>query len=106
MLQPTSAPGWLNRAATIGLALPCMVPRQWIEPPDYETAEGELLGDEERDDHEDRAHDGDSDDDERSRMLRHQTTPQRDSADGSRKARLPSTRDTTGKSKTLGQSTQ
>ncbi|KAG6025071.1 hypothetical protein E4U41_001618 [Claviceps citrina] len=39
-------PGWLNRAASIGVALPCVVPREWIEPPEYETADGELLDDE------------------------------------------------------------
>ncbi|KAL7627879.1 hypothetical protein AAE478_002074 [Parahypoxylon ruwenzoriense] len=38
-------PGWLNRAASIGVAFPCVVPRHWIEPPDFETADGELLGD-------------------------------------------------------------
>ena len=36
-------PAWLNRAASIGVALPCVVPREWIEPPEYETADGELL---------------------------------------------------------------
>ncbi|KAI9834648.1 MAG: hypothetical protein M1826_000050 [Phylliscum demangeonii] len=41
------APFWLNRAASIGLALPCVVPRDWIEPPDFETAEGELVDDDE-----------------------------------------------------------
>ena len=48
-LTGRSAPGWLNRAASIGLALPCMVPREWIQPPDVDTAEGALLedGDEE-----------------------------------------------------------
>ena len=51
-------PGWLNRAASIGVAFPCVVPREWIEPPDFDTAEGELLDDE----------DGSAD--ERSRMLR------------------------------------
>ncbi|KAI1417095.1 DUF862-domain-containing protein [Hypoxylon sp. FL1857] len=45
-------PGWLNRAASIGVALPCVVPRDWIEPPDYETADGELLDDEGLNDHE------------------------------------------------------
>ncbi|KAK3394657.1 PPPDE putative peptidase domain-containing protein [Podospora didyma] len=54
-------PGWLNRAASIGVALPCVVPRDWIEPPEFDTADGELL-DEDEDEH-DRA-------DERSRMLR------------------------------------
>lgn len=41
------APAWMNRAASVGLALPCMVPREWIQPPDHETAEGELLDEEE-----------------------------------------------------------
>ena len=50
-------PGWLNRAASIGVALPCVVPRDWIEAPDFETADGELL---DEDDHAD----------ESSRMLR------------------------------------
>ncbi|CAK7563017.1 MAG: hypothetical protein SEPTF4163_000874 [Sporothrix epigloea] len=36
-------PAWLNRAASIGMALPCIVPRDWVEPPDYDSAEGELL---------------------------------------------------------------
>lgn len=36
-------PAWLNRAASIGMALPCVVPREWIDPPDYGTAEGDLL---------------------------------------------------------------
>ncbi|KAF7562048.1 hypothetical protein G7046_g2111 [Stylonectria norvegica] len=50
-------PGWLNRAASIGIALPCVVPREWIEPPDYDTADGALLDD------------MDEDTDENSRML-------------------------------------
>ena len=50
-------PGWLNRAATIGVALPCVVPRDWIEAPDFQSAEGELLEEDEAGD-------------ERSRMLR------------------------------------
>lgn len=56
------APGWLNRAANIGVALPCVVPRDWVTPPE---ADGdELVGDGE----------GDSDEDstESSRMLRAQ----------------------------------
>jgi len=56
-------PGWLNRAASIGVAFPCVVPREWIEPPDFDTADGELL-DEESTDEEDESTD------ERSRMLR------------------------------------
>ena len=51
------APSWLNRAASIGVALPCVVPREWIAPPEYDTADGELL---------------DEDfEDERASMLRH-----------------------------------
>ncbi|KFY05916.1 hypothetical protein V491_08954 [Pseudogymnoascus sp. VKM F-3775] len=50
-------PSWLNRAASIGIALPCVVPKEWIAPPDYDTADGELI-------------DGDEDDtNESSRML-------------------------------------
>ncbi|KAF2770841.1 DUF862-domain-containing protein [Teratosphaeria nubilosa] len=41
------APAWLNRAAGIGLSLPCIVPREWIDPPDCETAEGALVDEEE-----------------------------------------------------------
>nr|POE47399.1 desi-like protein sdu1 [Quercus suber] len=44
------APTWLNRAASIGLAVPCMVPREWVSPPDVETAEGELVDQEEEED--------------------------------------------------------
>jgi hypothetical protein len=36
-------PGWLNRAASIGIALPCVVPKEWIAPPDYDTADGALV---------------------------------------------------------------
>lgn len=41
----TSRPGpaWLNRAASIGVALPCVVPKEWIAPPDFETADGDLV---------------------------------------------------------------
>ncbi|PSR77875.1 PPPDE putative peptidase domain-domain-containing protein [Coniella lustricola] len=56
-LTGRSGPGWLNRAASIGVALPCIVPRDWIEPPEYDTQGGDLLDEE-------------SDSDERSRMLR------------------------------------
>ena len=38
----------MNRAASIGVALPCVVPKEWIAPPDFETADGELMDDEER----------------------------------------------------------
>jgi hypothetical protein len=46
-LTGRSGPAWLNRAASIGVALPCVVPRDWIAPPDFETAEGELMDDDE-----------------------------------------------------------
>lgn len=42
-LTGRAGPGWLNRAASIGVAFPCVVPKEWIAPPDYETAEGELV---------------------------------------------------------------
>ncbi|KAK3070962.1 hypothetical protein LTR53_009522 [Teratosphaeriaceae sp. CCFEE 6253] len=48
-LTGKSAPAWLNRAASVGLALPCMVPKEWVHPPDCETADGELLDEEEED---------------------------------------------------------
>lgn len=44
-LTGTPSPGWLNRAAAIGVAVPCVVPREWVEPPEYDTAEGALLDD-------------------------------------------------------------
>ena len=42
-LTNRSAPTWLNRAAGIGVALPCVVPKEWISPPDADTVDGELL---------------------------------------------------------------
>lgn len=30
------APTWINRAASIGVALPCVVPEAWISPPEAE----------------------------------------------------------------------
>ena len=55
-LTGKSTPTWLNRAASIGVALPCVVPREWIAPPDHDTADGELLEE--------------NDEDERTSMLR------------------------------------
>ncbi len=46
-LTGRSGPGWLNRAASIGVALPCVVPKEWIAPPDFESAEGELVDEDE-----------------------------------------------------------
>lgn len=42
-------PNWLNRAASIGIALPCVVPKEWIAPPDFDTADGELVEDDQDD---------------------------------------------------------
>lgn len=54
LLTSQPAPSWLNRAASIGVALPCVVPKEWIAPPDADTADGELI---------------DEEDDERAAML-------------------------------------
>ena len=45
------APGWLNRAAGIGLALPCVVPREWITPPEYDSQDGHLMAEEDDEDY-------------------------------------------------------
>jgi len=57
-LTGRTGPSWLNRAASIGVALPCVVPKEWIAPPDFDTADGELF-----------CEDEDHRSDERSRML-------------------------------------
>lgn len=69
-------PAWLNRAASIGVALPCVVPREWISPPEYEAPEGALL-DEDDDIH--MAH-------ERSSMLGSQRHERHSFDDGVREA--------------------
>lgn len=56
-------PAWLNRAASIGVALPCIVPHEWIAPPDYDTVDGELLEE--------------SDEDESALMLRRESNQTR-----------------------------
>ena len=48
-LTSRPAPAWVNRAASIGVALPCVVPRDWVAPPDHDTADGELVVDDEED---------------------------------------------------------
>ena len=48
-LTSKRAPSWLNRAASIGVVLPCVVPREWIAPPDHDTADGELVEEDEED---------------------------------------------------------
>ncbi|KAI9670605.1 MAG: hypothetical protein M1831_005825 [Alyxoria varia] len=59
------APAWLNRAAKVGVALPCLVPQSLLAPPDVETADGELIEDGEEEDETD-----DDDYDEQTAMLR------------------------------------
>ena len=54
-LTGRAAPSWLNRAATIGIVFPCIVPREWIAPPDHDTADGELLEELEEDEEDERA---------------------------------------------------
>lgn len=67
-LTGRGTPTWLNRAASIGISLPCLIPRQWLSPPDADTADGELV----ETDHAD-----DEDDDEHTAMLK----PQREAPD-------------------------
>ena len=62
-----AAPGWLNRAATIGIALPCVVPREWVAPPEADTMDGELVVED------------DDDGDERTSILRQEYRRARDS---------------------------
>ncbi|KAI7899709.1 PPPDE putative peptidase domain-containing protein [Cokeromyces recurvatus] len=33
-LTGKTAPGWINRAAKLGTMFPCVIPTEWIEPPD------------------------------------------------------------------------
>lgn len=78
-LTGRSGPSWLNRAASIGVALPCVVPREWIAPPDFETADGELLEEDE-----------DNDSNERSGMLNDMDSSHRRwSTEERTRARLP-----------------
>lgn len=51
-LTGAPAPSYLNRAANIGIALPCFVPEQWVDAPEAESVdpvfiESELNGDDE-----------------------------------------------------------
>lgn len=45
-LTGRKGPSWLNRAANIGVALPCVVPKEWIAPPEYDDVDGELVNEE------------------------------------------------------------
>ncbi|KAL2261047.1 hypothetical protein VTK26DRAFT_4767 [Humicola hyalothermophila] len=69
-------PGWLNRAASIGVALPCVVPKEWIAAPDFETADGELLDDDEEEYGHDGRERGDGRAGERIRMLKRSSDEQ------------------------------
>ncbi|KAI1073398.1 DUF862-domain-containing protein [Whalleya microplaca] len=106
-------PAWLNRAASIGVAMPCVVPRDWVEPPDFHTADGELLEGEGEEEDDEGFHDN-----EGTRMLRQDSTrrlattdhPGNDDdlergdaqeerrRDGVVKGKGPATRDTSGRS--------
>jgi hypothetical protein len=33
-LTGKQAPGWVNRAAKLGTMFPCVIPTEWVEPPD------------------------------------------------------------------------
>ncbi|KAI8368368.1 PPPDE putative peptidase domain-containing protein [Choanephora cucurbitarum] len=37
-LTGRTAPGWINRAAKLGTMFPCVIPTEWIEPPDADTS--------------------------------------------------------------------
>ncbi|KAL8950803.1 MAG: hypothetical protein Q9222_003180 [Ikaeria aurantiellina] len=44
------APAWINRAARIAAAVPCLVPHDIVHPPDEEMADGDLVEEEEGED--------------------------------------------------------
>ncbi|GAM82088.1 hypothetical protein ANO11243_000670 [Dothideomycetidae sp. 11243] len=48
-LLGSGLPAWCNRAAAIGVALPCIVPTDWVRTPGVETAEGTLVEEEHED---------------------------------------------------------
>ena len=35
-LTGKTPPGWINRAAKLGTMFPCVIPDEWIEPPEFE----------------------------------------------------------------------
>jgi hypothetical protein len=49
-------PAWLNRAARIGMAFPCVVPREWLQPPAADIADGELVEEEVEDQEDESSH--------------------------------------------------
>jgi len=89
------APRWLNRAATIGMAMPCMVPREWISPPAGDNENGELVNEDEEDYNEDTAmlaHGS------RATMNNHRNSNGTDESDDSRKDRAEGAFKTTSRS--------
>jgi len=52
MLTHRDAPAWINRASRVGKLLPCLVPTEWLNPPDADTA-AELTSDYDEDAQED-----------------------------------------------------
>ncbi|KAI7848469.1 PPPDE putative peptidase domain-containing protein [Circinella umbellata] len=36
-LTGKTPPGWINRAAKLGTMFPCVIPDEWIEPPEFES---------------------------------------------------------------------
>ncbi|KAL1895123.1 hypothetical protein Cpir12675_003395 [Ceratocystis pirilliformis] len=42
-LTGSPGPAWLNRAASVGLTFPCLVPREWLENPDFDSDEAVSL---------------------------------------------------------------
>ena len=43
LLTGKGAPKWINRAASVGSSLPCLVPAEWIEPPTAPTPTDEVV---------------------------------------------------------------
>ncbi|KAG2205935.1 hypothetical protein INT46_002226 [Mucor plumbeus] len=43
-LTGKQAPGWVNRAAKLGTMFPCVIPTEWVEPPDATAIKSETSG--------------------------------------------------------------
>ncbi|KAL9539486.1 hypothetical protein MBANPS3_010234 [Mucor bainieri] len=43
-LTGKQAPGWINRAAKLGTMFPCVIPTEWVEPPDATAIKSETSG--------------------------------------------------------------
>lgn len=55
-LTGRSGPGWLNRAAKIGVAFPCIVPSDWVRPPPADVVDEEQLVGEEDEEGDESSH--------------------------------------------------